>query len=297
VSLGVSLRIFLPDGTPDGVRLVSKSNWTGRAIAASRSRYPVARSSRPEFRTPGVYVLVGPPENAKFEARIYVGEGEEPKARIDSHHAEKDFWNRLILFTTVGQVLNKAAIRYLEARLLALATAAGRAELDNGTGSGLPALEEADQQDAESFLHDMLIIYPLLGLNVFEPLEQPAQAETLSLSGPNAEARGVETEDGFLVFTGAKARSATVESTPSWAVSLRKELVDSGALVPEESGVSLKLVVDHEFKSPSAAAAVLLGRSAAGPLEWKNASGTPLRRLREEAVADSADSQPLAAGT
>jgi hypothetical protein len=172
VTLGTSLRIFLPDGTPDGVRLVSKSNWTGLAIASSRSRYPNARIARNEFRTPGVYVLVGPPENAKYEARIYVGEGEDPRGRIDAHHGSKDFWNRLVLFTSTGEVLNKATIRYVEARLLELALQAGRAELDNGNAPGLPPLTEPDQQDAESFLGDMLIIYPLLGLNVFESSER-----------------------------------------------------------------------------------------------------------------------------
>jgi Domain of unknown function (DUF4357) len=284
MALGVTLRIFLPDGTPEGVRLVSKSNWTGLAVATSRSRYSMARTARSEFRTPGVYLLVGPADNAKFESRIYVGEGEDPRARIDLHHAQRDFWNRLILFTSTGEVLNKATLRYLEARLLEIAQAAGRAELENGTAPALPPLSEPDQQDAESFLGDMLIIYPLLGLNVFEALEQAPTAETLSLSGPHAEAIGVETENGFLVFAGAKARKATVESMPSWAQSLRQELVDSGALLSQDPDDSLTLVVEHEFKSPSAAAGVLLGRSAAGPLEWKNQNGIPLRQLREEAV-------------
>ena len=288
MTLGTSLRIFLPDGTPDGVRLVSKSNWTGLAIASSRSRYPNARIARNEFRTPGVYVLVGPPENAKYEARIYVGEGEDPRGRIDAHHGSKDFWNRLVLFTSTGEVLNKATIRYVEARLLELALQAGRAELDNGNAPGLPPLTEPDQQDAESFLGDMLIIYPLLGLNVFESLEQPADTERLSLSGPRASGEGNETEDGFVVYAGANARSATVDSIPSWALSLRQALVNSGALLPDESGERLVLQADHEFKSPSAAAAVLLGRSAAGPLEWKNSAGSPLRQLREEAIENSA---------
>jgi len=277
--------MFLPDGTPEGVRLVSKSNWTGLAVASSRSRYPAARVARPEFRTPGVYVLVGPPENAKYEARIYVGEGEDPRDRIDSHHAKKDFWSRLVLFTSTGQVLNKATITYIEARLLQLAATRGRAELDNGTAPSPALLSEADQQDAESFLGDMLIIYPLLGLNVFDAVDKAPNAEKLVLTGPQTSGEGIETEDGFVVFAGAKARSLTVDSAPSWALNLRQELVDSGGLVPDGSGQSLILQNDHEFKSPSAAAAVLLGRSAPGPLEWKGAGGKPLKQLREEAVS------------
>lgn len=87
-------------------------------------------------------MLVGPAEDPAYEARIYVGEGEDPRARIDSHHASKDFWNRIVLFTSFGQALNKAMIRYLEARLLQLAANAGRAELDNGNAPSLPPLSE-----------------------------------------------------------------------------------------------------------------------------------------------------------
>lgn len=287
MTLGVSLRIFLPEGTPEGVRLVSKSNWTGLAVASSRSRYPSARVEREEFRRPGVYLLTGPPENSKYESRIYLGEGEDPRVRIDAHHAQKDFWNRLVLFTSSGQILNKATLRYIEARLLEIANAAGRAEIDNGTGPALPPLSEPDQQDAESFLGDTLIIYPLLGINAFEQPDQAEMGDLLTLSGPQAAGKGVETDDGFLVFAGARARAATVESIPPWAQTLRDELVESGALVPDGSSASLNLIADHEFKSPSAAAAVLLGRSAAGPLEWRSSEGTPLRKLREEAVSSA----------
>lgn len=270
------------------MRLVYKSHWTGVAVALPRSRYAEARLARDEFRTPGVYVLVGPPEDTTFEARIYVGEGEDPRARVDHHHANKDFWSRVVLFTSFGQALNKATIRYLEARLLQLAAAAGRAELDNGNAPGLPPLSEPDREDGELFLTDMLVLYQLLGVNVFEPLEQLAEPTRLYLSGPQATAQGAETDEGFVVFAGALARGATVESMPAWAKNLRQQLTDSGALLPTENGESLRLTTDYKFNSPSAAAATLLGRSAAGPEEWKDTNGKPLKLLRAETVADSA---------
>ena len=187
---GTSINIFLPDGNPEGVRLVFKSHWTGIAVASPRSRYSEARVDRTELRKPGVYLLVGPSEDAMYEARIYVGEGEDPRSRIDNHHANKDFWNRLVVFTSFGQALNKATIRYLEARLLQLAAAAGRAELDNGNAPALPPLSEPDVADAESFLTDMLVIYPTLGITVFEALEQTASPDRFHLQGPQRHRRG-----------------------------------------------------------------------------------------------------------
>jgi len=48
-------------------------------------------------------------------------------------------------------------------------------------------------------------------------------------------------------------------------------------------------VSDQVFKSPSAAAAILLGRNANGLSEWKDSSGTTLKLLREKAVAAAPD--------
>ena len=282
--LGVSLRVFLPEGSSEGVRLVYKSNWTGLALACSRARYPTVRTTREELRTPGVYILVGPAEGAKADARIYVGEGEDARTRIDSHHSSKDFWTRLVLFTTSGQLLNKAIIRYLEARLIEIASSSGRAELENGTTPGLPPLSEPDQHDAESFLQDVLLICPLLDVRVFEEIERAEHATRLFLSGPQASGEGVETEDGFLVYAGAKARVQLTLTCPPWAKGLRQELIDEGTFQADPDGRSLLLVSDFEFGSPTAAA-TLLGRSAAGPIEWKGSDGTTLREMREAVVS------------
>lgn len=48
-----SLRIFVVDGDPDGLRLVERSNWVGKAIIFPRAVYTQVRnrrsSSRPAF--------------------------------------------------------------------------------------------------------------------------------------------------------------------------------------------------------------------------------------------------------
>jgi hypothetical protein len=145
MAAGTSIRVFLPDGNPEGVRLVYKTHWTGIGVASPRSRYAEARVERPELRQSGVYLLLGPPDSPEHDAPIYVGEGEELRVRIDAQHKDKDFWTRLVAFTSFGQSLNKATIRYLEARLLQMAAAAGRAVLDNGTAPALPPLSEPDR--------------------------------------------------------------------------------------------------------------------------------------------------------
>ena len=81
---GASIRLFLVDGTPDGLWVVEKSNWTGLALMAPRSRY-AELSKREELAGPGVYVLVGPSESGARSSRIYVGETDVLRKRLNSH--------------------------------------------------------------------------------------------------------------------------------------------------------------------------------------------------------------------
>jgi hypothetical protein len=150
----------------------------------------------------------------------------------------------------------------------------------------LPPLSEADREDAEAFLADMLIIYQLLGINSFESLERAATATRLHLSGPDALASGAEVEDGCMVFAGALARAEPVGSIPRWAENIREGLVEAGLLVELDGGKSLRLTANHKLGSPSAAASVVLGRSANGTEEWKNESGESLRQIRARSVPE-----------
>ena len=173
--LGTSIRIFLANGGADGVWVVEKSNWTGKALMAPRTRYKELRS-RPDLDGPGVYLLIGPTESGVPATRIYIGETDDLPGRLDNHNKNKDFWNRVIVFTSKDANLNKAHIRHLEGRLIALAKAANRAEIENGNVGSMPPLSEPDTAEAEAFLLEMLLIYPVLGVQVFQKAdEQPSR--------------------------------------------------------------------------------------------------------------------------
>lgn len=115
-----SIRVFLPSGTPDGIKIVEKSNWVGRAIAGPRSRFDELRT-RPEFSKTGVYVLTGQPDPDGLPS-VYIGEGDPVADRIISHYKLKDFWSSAVFFINNGKDdhLNKAHVQYLEAASSAL---------------------------------------------------------------------------------------------------------------------------------------------------------------------------------
>lgn len=280
-----SIRIFLADGVPEGLRIVEKSNWTGRAVVASRSQLDRA-ISRDELGQPGVYVLTGQSEDGA--ARVYVGEADVLRDRLKQHAASKDFWTRLVAFTSTNEGLNKAHVRYLESRLVGLAREANQWEMENGTQPASPPLSEPDKADAEWFLAEMLVIFPLLGIDAFEAATRQARSPALGEGGETpvlylrergAEARGREVGDGFVVLEGSRARAREVESILDYLRDLRTQLRERGVLAVE--GTSLVFTQDFRFSSPSTAAGVLVGGSANGRRSWKDERGVTLKELQD----------------
>ena len=236
---------------------------------------------RTELDGPGVYVLVGPPNSDVYEDSIYIGEAETLRSRLDHHAANKDFWTRIVAFASKDSNLNKAHARFLESRLIHLAQKAQTAEMTNGNAPSVPALSDADQADMEAFLDDMLLIYRTLGVRAFDsPSDEARQSDAplLQLQGPDAEARGSEVADGFIVFAGARARVVTTASF-KFGRRRREELLEGSVLV--EDGDSYALTRDFVVRSPSEAAAVLLGRNANGRTEWRTESGQTLKEIQD----------------
>ncbi|HWY89981.1 MAG TPA: GIY-YIG nuclease family protein [Solirubrobacteraceae bacterium] len=250
----------------------------------------------------GAYVLVGPDPDGRRAQRIYVGEADNIRVRLDAHQKEKDFWTHGYVLTTKDNSLNKAHVRYLEARLLELAEQADNAFLDNGTAPVPVRLSEPEIAEMETYLDNVLPLFVLVGINVFEPAEALAATEpaTESQSEPVADERAArlylntqltkaEGEDrsrGFLVFEGAVGRMEKKVMMPSYE-QLRDRLVQEGILL--ENGEHVTLTKSHLFDSPSAAASVLSGGNKNGRIEWRDAAGRTLKDLQAQTAGSEAD--------
>ena len=276
-----SIRIFLPGGDPDGIRTIEKSNWSGAGLVIPRALLNEAKARKELSRT-GVYVLVGPPEDSGLP-RLYVGEGDPIKPRLEQHAAKKDFWTSCIAFTSKDENLNKAHVQYLESQLYSAAAQAKRCVLDNGNAPALPSLSEADAADAEGFLSEIMLCFPVLGINAFTagpPIQKNAKWLTISAKGIKAE--GMESSEGFVVRAGSGAVSSEVPSCHAYLKELRAALLANGVLKP--AGDDFQFTQDYVFPSPSTAAGVVQGRSANGRLDWKTKDGKTLKDLQEGAA-------------
>jgi len=291
---GATIRIFLVDGTPQGRRLVDRIGWTGVCLAFSRADYGLARQ-RPELLNTGVYVLAGLDPDGKRSQKIYVGEGDVVRTRVDTHHKEKDFWTHGYVLTSKDGSLNKAHVRYLESRLIEIGHKADSAVIDNLSAPPRPSLIESEIADMEAYLDNALLLLPLVGVTVFEIVStdataSPGDGSSIPLGGTRymfkghlISAEAVDDPRGFTVLEGALGRRETKIMTKGYEI-LRTKLIEEGILLPHNDK-QLRLTKNYVFDSPSSAASVLAGGSKNGRVEWIDASGLTLKQNQEAAAS------------
>lgn len=292
-----SIRLFLIDGSPTGLRTAEIGLSTCKALACPRASLASLRE-RPEAKRTGVYVLIGEehPEHPGRTA-VYVGEGDEVLTRLLRHENTKDFWDRVVFFVSKDENLTKAHVRFLEARLVALAREANRCVVVNGTDPEGGRLPEADESEMVQFLEQVRILLGIFGITEFEPARTrlaPAKVEAgaapasgrtpvFFMKVGNVEAKGILDESGFIVHKGSRARKAARAGELSYRQAAREELITNGVL-REQKG-ELIFTQDYLFTSPSAAASVISGTSLNGRIVWKLSDGTTLKEWEERELA------------
>ena len=275
MSFGRSLELYFIDGKPDGMLTAKVFNWTGQVLKAPRTQIRQALA-RPESGYTGVYLLLGEKDGQPL---AYIGESEEISNRVSSHDSKKDWWTTVIFITATGDELNKAHAKYLEARLVGRAKEAGNILLENGNLPGRASLSEAGISNMEEFLDTLLIVLPALGISMFESHKRPdntfgskASATvvrfTLKSTKYGLAATAVLDDGDFVVLKGSGAQPQWIGggSHNSGYHDLHLKLRATGTVVT--NGAHAIFAENYAFASPSAAAAVILGRSANGRTEW-----------------------------
>lgn len=283
---GRSLELFYIDGHPDGMITAELFNWTGHVFVTPRTRLTEALT-REEAGYAGVYLLLGEYDGGAF---AYIGEAEDLRSRIKTHasSADKDWWETAVLISASANRLNKAHVKYLESRMIAIAKEIGHTPLQNNTAPSLPGLTEADVAKMEAFLANIMVVLPAIRVDMFVQRSRPAGSTTSNFSlvedesvsasknsssqfilkypKYNIVAKAILKDGEFIVQAGSGA-------FPEWQGTekhnyrpLFEELLRGGVIARE--GDVAKFVKDYVFSSPSAAAAMVYGRAANGPECW-----------------------------
>lgn len=274
-----TIKIFLPHGDPKRLRTGEISNWSGKAVAGPRTELDQILK-RDEASSAGVYILSGI-DPFTGNSAAYIGEAESIKDRI-RQHLSKDFWSQLVFFTSKDENLTKAHVRFLESQLIRMAKEAQRADLTNSQASSAK-LPESDVADMAIFLERIEQLLPALGVDVLVPITSragtPKETQVLYCEIHGFKATARLTPNGIVVLKGSQAAPVLRPSAADypWIVSSREQLLKDGIL--EKAKDALVFKQDHEFSSPSAAAAIVHGGTANGRTAWKDEKGLSLKAL------------------
>jgi hypothetical protein len=153
----------------------------------------------------------------------------------------------------------------------------------------------------DELLEDIRLVLGTLGYPILEPLVQPKAApltqasepasrtaadEELSFTVHNFSAKGIRTNEGFVLKTGSTASKTNTDSVSPRVVTMKEQLLADGRLV--DKGSHLVLAEDILMSSSSYAASLIAGTARSGPQSWFAANGKSLKELEESALAPTA---------
>ena len=275
---GRSLELYFIDGKPDGMLTAEVFNWTGHVLMTPRTRIKDALG-RDEAGYTGVYILLGETEDGPL---AYIGEAEDLGTRLRGHVKGKDWWETAVLITSTANNLHKAHVKYLESRLVEKALITKRMPLENGNAPARSSLSESATANMEEFLDTLMMVLPAIQVDMFVnkalPEKQSIKTTLVKVGVPvfklESKRLGIDATaeliDGEMIIkAGSLIRKSWIgdRGQKTHYFILHDKLRAAGVI--ETKGDHAIFTKDYAFSSPSAAGAIVNGRSTSGPREWK----------------------------
>lgn len=264
-----TIQIYLPGGDPQGIRIAEITTRIVQVIEVPRSLL-ADFLKMPESNQVAVYFLFGESEDGA-DYKVYVGQTGDLRSRLTTHNKEKDFWQKAVVAISRTHSLTQTHALFLEWHCLQEIRKAGRYADENGNGGSRPYTPAPLEADCLEIFETSHALLATLGYPVFDPVAKQETSKTALVFGckaGGADGKGIYTPEGFVVFKGSVGRLKNVDSIKDTSDErLRNKLLEQGIIRTE--GETVVFEKDHLFRSPSAAAVALLGRTANGWVEWK----------------------------
>jgi predicted GIY-YIG superfamily endonuclease len=269
-----TIQIFLPSGDPQGIRQAEITTRIVRLLEVPRALLKDFLAM-PESAGGAVYFLFGDAE-ASAKPRVYIGQTTDLKKRLVKHQKEKDFWQRAVVMLSRAESLTTTHSLYLERLCIKRAKEADRFVVENDTNGNKLNTTRPMEAECEELFETGETLLSTLGFPLFEKPAKPVGGENLYFCvASGADAQAQYTKEGMAVLKGSKARGQVTDSFKDKGFHvLRKQLEAEGIL--KAVGDQLVFTQDYLFKSPSAAAAIVVGNNMNGWLSWKNQAGKTL---------------------
>lgn len=295
---GKSIKLYIMGEKYKSLKTAELSNWTGKAYIGQRKHIQTLQNIE-ELASPGIYILISEIEDS-YQKKIYIGEADEVNKRLAEHFKKKDWWDDFVIFISKDTNLTKAHVRYLERELYEVALKNKTTiETTNGntpSGSKLP-ISECD--DMSEFNENIIFVLNNLGIidftktqmNIQDTDNNKRESEVFYMSVPGfkgeiaKEAKLIIIEGTYRLLTGSYIRKEHINSFASHNYAkLRRQLEEEGFFESLDSKGHFKLCKDIDFKSPSAAAAIVRNSSMNGRKEWKLKNGLSLDEFENRQI-------------
>ncbi|MDB6095547.1 MAG: hypothetical protein JWM32_3109 [Verrucomicrobia bacterium] len=277
-----TIQIFLPEGSPHGVKIAEFTNRNVQVVVIPRANLEFA-CSRPELARTGIYFLLSEPTSAGLP-RLYVGEAEPCAPRLKTHNKEKEWWTTALVCVVKTADFTKAHVKYLEWFSHQEAISAGRSLVDNSNVPTKSFVSESVEADLREHFDTLRVLLSTLGYPIFDRIVQLAKRDLLLCKGKKAFARGEYTENGLTVFENSTANRQFSGSSDAYLTTVQQELIAAGTLVSTADPDVLKFSRNHIFPSPTQASAIVLARNSNGWIEWKYEDGRTLDAVKRGAL-------------
>lgn len=279
-----TIQIFLPGGSPTGIRVAEITTRIVQVFDIPR-KLLADFLKMPESQQVGVYYLVSKPEDSS-EPQVYVGQSGDLQTRLKGHDTQKDFWERALVMISRTNSLTQTHALFLEWHSLQTIRKIDRYSDLNGNAGSRPYTPAPMEADCHEIFETGQILLATLGYPMFDPLVQTSKPdepeEYFYCKSGGTQGRGLYTEEGFVVLTGSVGRKSHVPSIRGTSTAnLRDKLLEDGVM--KAVGDTVIFTKDHLFRSPSMAAAAILGRTANGWQEWKDEEGRTLDAVKRQA--------------
>ena len=295
--MSIALQILLNDEEIDGKKTVYVANRDIRCEYVPRHKVSTFKSDYV-----AVYLLIGSDEEQGD--LIYVGETEEAAIRLLDHNKKKEFWDYAYFFFSNTHNLNKADVKFLEAKIYQAIKEAGRYKLENASipkESHVHDIRQSELMDMfktiEFILGGAFNLFPFkkvdLQLEVNETKEKinhlkqqldELEKETFYMTQKGADAKGYLLGEGkkFVVLKGSKTASIekAANSFKEISAATNLERLKKQGVLQEIDGY-YQFNETHIFNSPSGASDLIYLGATNGWKEWKNKEGESLEKLRE----------------
>lgn len=277
-----TIQIFLPDGNPRSMRIAEITSRTIKAMQIPRSGLEFA-FQRNELKNVGLYFLIGVDED-ETKGLVYIGEAEDCLTRIKQQNKDKEFWNDIIVIISKTYYFTKSHVKYLEHYCYEKAVDAGRYTIVNESIPTKSYIPEPDEADLMDNFETLKVLLSTLGFPLFEKIPTPKPKNILYCKSKDADAQGEYTNEGFVVFAKSRCNIKPTPTISDWIVNMRDRLIKDGVLVQNNNVYEFRK--DHIFQSPSAAAGVILARSANGWTSWKYKDGRTLDEVKRQNISE-----------